>query len=298
MKNIVKVVILLILTSQIWANQLKPYILASETKQSMLTTKNIVREKLTTSNFEILGEYSPADDLNRHVIIITHPELLKCIQKTGGITGFSATLRVALTTYNDVVQISYTNPEYFAIAYFQNKYNNIENNISIITSELKNIFLGYGELKNIQFGSENGMTKKELQKYHYMFGMEYFEDVVVLSNHSSFDEAIKIVENNLNKKNELSEVYSIKIPQKNIKLYGVALSGETGEKHFLPIIDIGLPKHTAFLPYEILVVDEKVIMMHGRYRIALAFPDLTMMTFSKIMSTPGDIEDLMKKLTR
>jgi hypothetical protein len=37
-------------------------------------------------------------------------------------------------------------------------------------------------------------------------------------------------------------------------------------------------------------------MLHGRYRIALSFPDLTMGTFSKIMSTPGDIEDLLKQL--
>ena len=92
-------------------------------------------------------------------------------------------------------------------------------------------------------------------------------------------------------------VYSIEIPDKRLKLYGVGLSGELGESHFLPIIDMNTPKHTAFLPYEILVIDNEVVMLHGRYRIALSFPDLTMMTFGKIMSTPGDIEDYMQSLT-
>jgi len=39
-------------------------------------------------------------------------------------------------------------------------------------------------------------------------------------------------------------------------------------------------------------------MLHGRFRIALSFPDLTMGTFTKIMSTPGEIEDLLSSLTK
>ena len=64
----------------------------------------------------------------------------------------------------------------------------------------------------------------------------------------------------------------------------------------MPKIDVSNPKHTAFLPYEILVKDKTVVMLHGRYRIAVAFPDLTMGTFTKIMSAPGDIEDVMTEI--
>ena len=71
--------------------------------------------------------------------------------------------------------------------------------------------------------------------------------------------------------------------------------GENGEGKFMPKIDLGTPKHTAFLPYEFLVVDNKVHMLHGRYRIALSFPDLSLGTFMKIVSTPGDIKDLLEK---
>jgi len=66
----------------------------------------------------------------------------------------------------------------------------------------------------------------------------------------------------------------------------------------MPIIDIDNPKHTAFLPYEILVMNGEVHMLHGRYRIALSFPDLTMGTFTKIMSTPGDIENAFIQLVQ
>ena len=64
----------------------------------------------------------------------------------------------------------------------------------------------------------------------------------------------------------------------------------------MPLIDISSPKHTAFLPYELLILDNKVYMLHGRFRIALSFPDLSMGQFMKIVSTPGYIEDTFEKL--
>jgi len=39
-------------------------------------------------------------------------------------------------------------------------------------------------------------------------------------------------------------------------------------------------------------------MLHAKYRIAISFPDLSMGQFMKIFSTPGDIEDIMKSLTK
>ena len=78
-------------------------------------------------------------------------------------------------------------------------------------------------------------------------------------------------------------------------MYGMALDGERGESRFLPIIDISNPMHTAFLPYELLVVDNEVHMLHGRFRIALSFPDLTMGTFMKIVATPKDIKRILEE---
>ena len=51
------------------------------------------------------------------------------------------------------------------------------------------------------------------------------------------------------------------------------------------------------MPYEIILQGKEVTMLAGKYRIALYWPELTMGTFMKIMSTPGDIEDAFSSVT-
>jgi len=76
---------------------------------------------------------------------------------------------------------------------------------------------------------------------------------------------------------------------------GIALMDkENGEAKFLPIIG---EENIAAMPYEIILQNNTVTMLPGRYRIALNWPDLSMGTFMKIMSTPNDIKDMMKSLT-
>ncbi|MBK7409999.1 MAG: hypothetical protein IPJ40_19290 [Saprospirales bacterium] len=129
--------------------------------------------------------------------------------------------------------------------------------------------------------------------------MPYFDDTEKLATFDSHQAALDKVEANIKKGvPNVSMVYKVKVPGQDLTLYGFALSGNSGEGKFLPIIDIGTPKHTTFLPYEVLVMGKEVHMLHGRYRIALSFPDLTMGTFTKIMSTPGDIEDLLAQLVK
>ena len=53
----------------------------------------------------------------------------------------------------------------------------------------------------------------------------------------------------------VSLVYRYDVPGTKLSLFGFALSGETGETNFMSKIDISSPKHTAFLPYEFLVMD-------------------------------------------
>jgi hypothetical protein len=73
------------------------------------------------------------------------------------------------------------------------------------------------------------------------------------------------------------------------------LDSEDGEKHFLPIIG---EDHIAAMPYDIILQGNEVSMLHGKYRFALYWPELTMGTFMKIMSTPGDVEDFMQALSK
>ena len=65
----------------------------------------------------------------------------------------------------------------------------------------------------------------------------------------------------------------------------------------MPVIDFGKRRHAAFLPYGVLVMDGKVIILPSRFHILLSFPDLTMGTFIKIMTTAGEIKKILEALT-
>jgi hypothetical protein len=285
----------LILVSNIMAQDLKPYILAATSDASLSEISYAVKANLTAEGLNIIGEYSPANDSNRKVFVITSDELKTAVKINGGLTGFATALRVGITDENGTINISYTNPVYWGNAYFRDNYDDVQSYYNSVTEKISTALFKIGESKNIPFGSEKGLTVKSLRKYRYMFGMEKFDDVVKLNEFENFEDAVSKIDGKLAGSDDL--IYSVEFPDEKLKLYGIAIGGEKGEEHFLPIIDNTAPQHTAFLPYELLVVDKKAVMLHGRYRIALSFPDLTMMTFSKIMSTPGDIKNALKAYT-
>jgi len=137
----------------------------------------------------------------------------------------------------------------------------------------------------------------KLKKYHYKIMMPYFSDPVTLNEFNSFEEGLKIIENNLKtKKGKTQQVYKLIYTKEKIAVFGVGLqSTEDGESYFLPKIG---EDHVAALPYEIILQGKTATMLHGKYRIALHWPELTMGTFMKIMSTPGDIEDTLEGLCK
>ena len=92
-----------------------------------------------------------------------------------------------------------------------------------------------------------------------------------------------------------AKVYRIDVPGKEETLFGVVIdAGDGADKTILEICDTGELKHTAYLPYEILVSGNTVYALNGKFRIALSFPDLTMGTFTKILSAPGAIAESLK----
>lgn len=278
-----------------FAQKLQPYILAASLEgQSIQTVQAKVEQQLKSNGFELLGDYHPMNSNSRLLIAVSHPALITAVGKSGGYTGFAAALRVALTKNGNQIEVSYTNPEYWGAAYFQKKYNSVATQINSVKKAFEKSFSAYGNGQ--PFGSKKGLTVKSLQGYHYMMGMPYFDDNVKLGGFSSFDQAVKHIDQAFNSHKDLVKVYEKSISSKKMKLYGVGLRGEDGESSFMPVIDVSNPKHTAFLPYELLVYDNEVYMLHGRFRIALSFPDLSMGTFMKIVSTPGNIEDALKML--
>ncbi len=65
------------------------------------------------------------------------------------------------------------------------------------------------------------------------------------------------------------------------------------------VVDFEGCKKRAYFPYEVLVDGKNVEALHMRFRMALHFPNLSMMGkhgFTKLMSAPGAIEDALEDL--
>jgi hypothetical protein len=276
---------LIIGSSQAYADGLKPFILGSAPKTGdMAQIVDATKKALVGQGFEVVGSYSPYPQAT--VIVVTSDALKANAAKTE-FGGYGAAQRVAVTKVKDGFQVSYTNPMYMAAAY------RMQGNLADVKAKL-----GAALGMQLEFGSKNGISEQDLHSYHYMFGMERFDSLGknLLAEFKSYPEALAAVEKGLAEgKAGVTQVYRIDIPGKNEAVFGVAITkGEGADKYVMDRIDFGDIKSTAHLPYEILVSGNKVYHLYARFRIAIDFPDLSMMgsnSFMSIMSAPGAIKD-------
>lgn len=278
------------------AQELRPYTLATSSDQPVASVKSAVADALNAQGLEVVGTYDNVH-ADAAIVVFTSSELLKSVQQVGGLAGLAATLRVAITKEGGRSIVSYTTPEYWGYAYYRDNFSKVKANYDALSKKLVSAMSAIGTYDGKAFGSEKGLEPKKLSSYRYMFGMPKFDDVVELKEFESAQAAVNHIDAAVKKGvSGLTQVYKVAIPNTDLVLYGFGMTDADGEKNFMPKIDIGSHKHTAFLPYELLVNGKEVVMLHGRYRIALSFPDLTMGTFTKIMSTPGYIEDTLGKV--
>lgn len=270
--------------------ELSPYIKVTETKGSIADLSGKVMDALKQNSFEVLGSYQPANSGSLKVIAFTRNDLKNTAVKVADRGALGAVMKVGLVEKDGRVTISYTNPDYLLRAYLMEDYNTYKRTFDRFAIELKTALASLGNT----FQPFGGTVKADkLKKYHYKIMMPYFTDPVTLGEYSSFEAGLKAIRANLKaKKGNTVEVYQLVYPDKQVAVFGVGLRDkEDGEAHFLPKIGV---EHAAAMPYEIILQDKKATMLHGKYRIALHWPDLSMGTFMKIMSTPGDIEDFLE----
>ncbi len=263
---------------------LKPYILGSISTGTIDENVNVITNSLKENGFEIVGEYTPFED--GKVLIISNNDLqIAASKSTYG--GYGAVQRVSITKVDDNIQIAYTNPKYFANVY------RLKSDLKLISEKLK-ASLGYEK----EFGSEKGLSSKKLKKYHYTLMMPYFDDQSELGKYKTHAEAIDAMENGFSKNTEsVTKLYKVEIPGKDEVVYGVAIkNGKGADQRIIENCDLKELKHTCYLPYEVLVSDNKILTFKGEFRIAICFPDLSMGTFMKISMAPGAIEKALKKV--
>lgn len=294
MKHFLLIASLWVLTISLTAQEIPAYYKITTLKGSMQEAKTQVVNALKAKNFKIFGSYSPAGNPAYKVICFTRNDIyaITLIGKDQRI--LASMLKVGLLKTSSGIEVSLLNPEYIFNAYLRDHITAYESKLNAITADVKSALKTVGtEFK--PFGGS--MTKKELRKYHYMLGMPYFDDPVELNTFSSFEEGARIIEKNLAaKKGNTLKVYRLRFDKSKLAVYGVGLlDKEKGEAYFLPKIG---SSHIAALPYEIVLIGNKALMLHGKYRLALHWPELSMGQFMKISSTPGDIEDMMEALTQ
>jgi len=288
------IILIFSLAFNAFAQDLSPYIKVGETTDTMQQTFDSVVAALKDNSFTVIGGYNPSGKSSLQVIVFTRSDLKNTVVKVSDRGALAAIFKVGLVKKDAKVTISYTNPDYILRAYLRENYNSNKTLYDKFSTDLKTAFSSLGS-DFTPFGGSVEASK--LKKYHYKVMMPYFTDPVLLNEFSTFDEGLQTILNNLKSgKGNTKQVYKLVFKSKKTAVIGVGLkSKEDGESHFLPKIG---ESHAAAMPYEIILQDTKATMLHGKYRIALHWPDLTMGTFMKIMSTPGDIEDTLEELCK
>ena len=268
----------------------KPFILAKHETGAMSAAVTKVKDALTKNGFQIVGEYSPYQGA---MILVISNEALRQNAAQSELGAYGAIQRVTLSESQDGIQISYTNPIYMSQVY------RMKSDLADVKTKLASA-LG----NNAEYGPEKGLTKDELREYHYKWLMPYFTDRLELASYPDQQTALqKIAAIFKADKTGVKKVYQVDLPNKPETVIGVSMSGSgdnecSGDQYIMSRIDFKKLKSTGHLPYEIVVSNGKVYTLHAEFRIAINFPDLSMMgdnSFASIMCAPTAIKTALTK---
>lgn len=285
------------------AERLKPFVLAPTPSGDLPQVVAKVKQALSDHGFTVVGSYAPYADaafpggerVSAQIIGVTSPALQQAAVQTE-FGGFAAVQRVTVTEVKSQaatqIQVAFTNPSYMAGAY------RLQDDLAQVTAQLEKA-LGMKEA----YGSRKGLTAKDLSHYHYKMFMPYFNDTDKLAQYDTYEQAVSAVQAGLAAhRGGTRAVYQVALPGKQETLFGVALSGPSdnecsGDQHIMSRIDFQPIKSSGHLPYEMLVVGNTVYALPAKFRIAINFPDLSMMgsnSFLSIMCAPGSIKKALK----
>ncbi len=277
---------LLIFSANVWA--ISPYIQGDTVAGgSVQSVASAVEAKLKGEGFKIVGKYFPKSLPGSGVVIATDEAMLGEVGSVGGHAILGAAIRVGIKADGSV---SYTNPDYWYRAYFRRSFEKKEGAVKELQGRLQSA-LGAGK------GMGGDESASSLTNYRYMIGMERLDSYKnKLAEYGSFNEAVKTVRDNLAKgAGKTAKIYEIVMPDRKLAVFGVAMNdGDNNDGEWIKRID--MQDNVAGLPYEIYIKDKDVESPHGRFRIALAFPDVGMGQFMRISSLPAAIVETMSSV--
>jgi hypothetical protein len=274
---------LLVVSSSAWA--VSPYVQGDSVAGGNVQAVAVAVEgKLKSGGFKVVGKYFPKNLAGYGVVIATDEAMLEEIGSVGGYAVMGAAVRVGVKADGSV---AYTNPDYWYRAYFRKDFDKKEEAVKALQGRLEKA-LGAGK------GQGGDEAPSNLSNYRYMIGMERLDSYKnKLAEYASFAEALKAVRDNLAKgAGKTAKVYEVVLPDRKLAVFGVAMNG-SGNSDGEWISKIDMQNNITGLPYEVYVINNEVGAPHGRFRIALAFPDVGMGQFMRISSLPNVIIETM-----
>jgi hypothetical protein len=264
-----------------------PYLQASKLPAADLATQLAqVEKKLQVEGFTVVGRHMPKGLTGHASLVVTDPAVLDAVRTIGGSGIVAAGIRVGIKADGTV---SYMNPDYWYRAYLRAPFKTAQAPVKAVQTRLAKA-LGEGAA----FGGD--VAEADLPNYRYMLGMERFDSSnSELSAHASFEDALKTVQDNLAKGvGNTSRVYEVVMADRKLAVFGVAMN-DPGDGEGAWVNKIGAD-HIAGMPYEVFIVGNKVFALYARYRIALAWPALSMGQFMGIINTPDAIRNTLLRV--
>ena len=220
------------------------------------TAENL-KFKLEINGFDILA----VDEIFENETVISFTN--EALQNTNS---FLSVLHISLSKD---VEIRVQNPSYFGAAFLQDKfkYGQFRETLKALKSTL-------GEM----YETEDKLGLSNLANYHFMLGMPHFNDMIVVARGDDIVE--RLAETNATK--YIS--YVLTLPN------GSAIVGHKLDRRTYDYLKkIKAQKNAQMFPYEVMIKDEKAVMLSPKYYLALSLPLLSMTDFLKIASAPDEI---------
>ena len=274
-------------------DELSPYYLVGHVTGTMDEAAQSVSDALGDKGFSVIGSYSPGGNKNLRVIAYTRNDLQSLTLKVEDRGALASVLKIGLKMNDDQIAVSMLNPTYLFYAYLRDETSKHLTGLQAVADDAKKAMETIGN-EFVAFGGSEEID--DLMDYHYMAFMPYFDDPEELNTFSTFNEGLERIRKNLDaKKGNTLKVFELVLKEEEIAIFGIGLlDSEEGEGKFLPVIG---EDNIAAMPYELILSGTEATMLHGKFRIALHWPELSMGQFMKISSTPGDVEDFLKALT-
>lgn len=255
---------LLVLSTSSFAKDISAYLVGAHVGVES------VKDRLSSAGFEVIAEYSPVE--NGTTVVFTNAALKAEAAKEK--RAHAAVLRIFIDDQEKMISI--TNPVYFGRAFMQDDYN-----AEVYEAQLASLNGAFTDLK----GSVDKLDEEDIEGFHFMMGMPYYEDPDELAEGSSSELLAKAKAYNDGK----NVVFELKLSDKST-LVGYELAEET--KGFIK--EIGRA-NAAVLPYCISIEDEAATALAAKYYLAVSYPLLSMGEFMTISSVPGQIVDDLEK---